>query len=58
MKKSINTYRELLTENDLGTEQVVIDKELAEWLLHNVDCKYITNKELLVYGLNIKIEVV
>lgn len=58
MKKNINTYKDLLTEVDNGTKAIQINKEFAEWLEHNVDCKYITNKELLIYGLNIKIEVV
>ena len=58
MKKSINTYKDLLSESELGTETVQIDKELADWLIHNVDCDYVNNKELVVYGLKLRIEVI
>ena len=58
MKKNVDTYKDLLTESEEGTEEITINKELAEWLKNNVDCDYVNDNELVIYGLKLRIEVI
>ena len=50
MKKSINSYKELMTEMEKNKNNIIITKELFEWLYHYTDCNKIDDNTLKING--------
>lgn len=58
MGKSINTYRELLTEIEKNPKQVIVSRHLFDWLNQYTDSEKIDDNKLTIRGSNTIIYVI
>ena len=58
MKKSIDTYRELLTELEKNPKQAIVSRTLFDWLNQYTDIEKIDDNKLTIKGLNTIIYVI